>query len=433
MFKKYKKYLIAFIISLTVGYGASYFWDIYHYLPFQKKEIHIFFETHATAPALSQIIEFSKLPKETKKIIGWSRFPNRGQVFDLDEYNTVEIPVVKNQPFANLINLTTTVLDEISETPSAAIVIHASFDKVATSVKPLLSFIPKQRIKAIHLYEDGYGDVLKWNDAVSNETTLFMDTLKQETAELLEPENKNIWLIRNVFGLRYFYPVTYHFLKASQFKNIKRLQSIFTKFNDLNLVETNFYTLAQTLTPEQKKIVFKLSGFDYEKYKNLMLNKKSIMFVTGFHFGFKPYMDAEIKVLSLLKENKLENFKLENPQDYVWFFKPHPAYDEIYKEEVIKKTFPDIIEIPSEVPFEVFILAGLKPTLTAGFSSSLFFSLNKEDILFYAKRPKYNTSPMAMLDDHYLAALSTDGIVSNEQVIFYEHFFEKTPSTPTEQ
>ena len=156
-----------------------------------------------------------------------------------------------------------------------------------------------------------------------------------------------------------------------------------------------------------------------------MKNKKSLMFVTGFHFGLKKYMDAEIKVLSLLKKNKLENFKLENPQDYVWFFKPHPAYDQIYKQEVIRNEFPDIVEIPPEVPFEAFIIAGLKPNLTAGFSSSLFFSLKKEDILFYAKRPKYPTSPLAMLDDHYLASLLLDGNVKEDQVISYENFFEE--------
>ena len=431
MLKKCKYLIIATIGAICLSLCGPYFWDIYHYLPFPKKEIHVFFETHATAPAFSQIIEFSKLPKETKKIIGWSRFQNRGKLFDLKEYNTIEIPMQNGQN--NLTNFMLTVINELFKDPSKSVVFHTSFDKVATSLKPFLNVIPKQRIKAIHLYEDGYGDVLKWNDAISNETALFMSTVKEETAELLEPKNEDVWLIRHVFGLREFYPVTYHFLKASQFKKIKRLEKIFTNFNDLTLSETNFYTLAKTLTPEQKQIIFQLTNFDYEKYKNLMQNKKSIMFVTGFHFGLKAYMDAEIKVLSLLKENKLENFKLENPQDYVWFFKPHPAYDQIYKQEIIKNNFPDIIEIPPEVPFEVFILAGLKPTFTAGFSSSLFFSLKSEDILFYAKRPKYPTSPLAMLDDHYLAALLTDGQVKSEQVILYENYFEKTSSTPTEQ
>ena len=427
MFKKYKYLIIAAFASILLGFSAPYFWNVYHYLPFKKKEIHIFFETYATAPAFSHIIAYAQLPKETKKIIGWSRFPNRANVFDLKEYNTVEIPMLKNQRqvVANFVNYGATVFDEISKDPAAAIVIHTSFDKVANALKPILDIIPKQRIKAIHLYEDGYGDILKWNDDISNETSLLMDNIKQETAELLKSSNKDVWLIRHVFGLRYHYPVTYHFLNASKFKNIKRLEKIFTNFDNLNIQEINFENLAKTLTPEQKKIVFQLSGFDYEKYSKLMQNKKSLMFVTGFHFGLKNYMDAEIKALSLLKENKLENFKLENPEDYVWFLKPHPAYDQVYKQEVIKNNFPDIVEIPPEVPYEAFILAGLKPTLTAGFSSSLFFSLKKEDILFYAKRPKYPTSPLAMLDDHYLTALLLDGNVEKEQVILYENFFEK--------
>ena len=66
MFKKYKYLIIAALASVLLGFSAPYFWNVYHYLPFKKKEIHIFFETYATAPAFSHIIAYAQLPKETK-------------------------------------------------------------------------------------------------------------------------------------------------------------------------------------------------------------------------------------------------------------------------------------------------------------------------------------------------------------------------------
>ena len=425
--KKKFKYIILILVSICLGLSAPYFWDVYHYLPFKKKEIHIFFENHATAPALSHIIEFSKLDKKTKKIIGWNRFPNRVKVFDLKAYNTIEVPMESDPVKAkfNLMNFAMTVFNEISQDPSATLVFHTSFDKVASGLKPLLMIIPKQRIKAINLYEDGYGDVFKWTDDILNQEDQYSNNLKKETEDLIKDPAQKPWHIRHVFGLREIYNVTYHFLNADKMKSTERFSKLNELLKNANVQNINFHDLSKTLTEEQKQIVYQLTDFDYPKFKELMSNKKSIMFVTGFHFGSREYLDAELEVLNLARQNKLKGVFLENPQEYTWFFKPHPAYNEIYKQEKIKEQFPDLIEISPKVPFEVFILAGLKPTLTAGFSSSLFFSLNENDVLFYGKRPKYNTSPLARLDDHYLAALLKDNLIRENQIILYEDYFSE--------
>ena len=426
--KKKFIYIIAGLLAVGLGSLAPHFWDIYHYLPIQKKEIHIFFETYATGPAFSHMIEFSKLDKNTRKIIGWNRFTNRAQLFDLKAYNTVEIPMQQSNLKAseNLFSFAATVFDEITKDPAATLVLHSSFDKVASVLKPLLTVVPKQRIKEIHLYEDGYGDVFKWTDDILNQDAQYSKNLKDETEKLLNNPMRKAWHIRHVFGLRELYPVTYHFLNASKMKDIERFSKLNTLLKDANIQDTNFENFSKTLTEEQKQIVYQLSGFDYERFKKLMLNKKSIMFVTGFYFNDQRYIDAEMKVLSLIQENKLNNFTLENPQDYVWLFKAHPASGDIYKKNGLKEKFPNIVEVPSSIPFEIFILSGLKPTLTAGFSSSLFFSLNDKDILFYAKRPKYNTSPLSRLGDHYLAALIKDKLIRNDQIILYEDYFTES-------
>ena len=428
MKKKFIYIIFGLLAIISLGTLAPHFWDIYHYLPIQKKEIHIFFENYATAPALSHMVEFSKLDKNTRKIIGWNRFPNRAQLFDLKAYNTVEIPMQKDPRRAreNLFAFATIIFDEINKNPSANLVLHSSFDKVASVLKPLLTVVPKQRIKEIHLYEDGYGDVFKWTDDILNQEEQYSKNLKTETETLLNSSMRKAWHIRHVFGLRELYPVTYHFLNASKMKDIERFSKLNELLKDANVKDINFDNLSKTLTDEQKQIVYQLSGFNYEYFKNLMSDKKSIMFVTGFYFNDNRYIDAEMKVLSLIRENKLTNFNIENPQDYVWLFKPHPATNDVYNEKELQEKFPNIVEVPSSIPFEIFILADLKPTLTAGFSSSLFFSLNENDVLFYAKRPKYNTSPLSRLDDHYLASLIKDKLIRNDQVILYENYFTES-------
>ena len=59
--------------------------------PNTPKELHVFLESYATNPALTQMIQYSKLSPKTRKIIAWHRFPNRGKLIDLKKHNTREV------------------------------------------------------------------------------------------------------------------------------------------------------------------------------------------------------------------------------------------------------------------------------------------------------------------------------------------------------
>ena len=424
--KKYIALLFTFIFVIClVLYGRSF----YYWIPIKKQEIHIFFEGFATAPEFSQMIEFAKLPKETKKIIAWHRFPNRKNVIDLNAYNTIEIdlPTEEGNIKEKVYTVSNAIQKIADENPASVLVFHTSFDKVQNSLKPLLNMFPKNRIKHIHLYEDGYGDIFKWTDKILKAKTFYKPNLKQQTLSLLAPNSKQEWKIAHVFGLRYHYNVSYHFLNVNKIKNDKRFQKMFSTIKDANLREINFDTLANTLTEEQKKLIYRLSGFDYDTFAPLIKNKKTIVFVMGYHFGNPDYIAAEQTILRKLKNNELEGFTFKDSSNYTWFYKAHPSLNAKIDKEKFEHQFPDIIEIPAQVPFEVLILAGLKPTLTAGFSSSLFFSLSPNDVLLYIIRPIYLTSPLSALPDHYLAALSREGHLNKKQTIDLYPFLNKTP------
>ena len=426
-----KKYIVlpfAFICVIVLAlYGRSF----YYWLPIKKPEIHIFFEGFATAPEFSQMIEFAKLPKETKKIIAWHRFPNRKNVIDLDTYNTIEVdlPTEEGNIDEKLQAVSNIVKKIADENPASVLVFHTSFDKVQRTLKPFLNMFPKNRVKHIHLYEDGYGDIFKWTDKILKAKTFYKPNLKQQTLNLLNSNNNRDWKIAHVFGLRYHYNVSYHFLNINKIKHDKRFQKIFSSIKNADLREINFNTLSNTLSEEQNQLIYRLSGFDYDTFAPLIKNKKTIVFVMGYHFGNPDYIAAEQTILHKLKNNQLENFPFEDSKNYTWFYKAHPSLNAKIDKEKFEHQFPDMIEIPAQVPFEVLILAGLKPSLTAGFSSSLFFSLQPQDVLLYIKRPIYLTSPLSALPDHYLAALSREGNINKNQTVDLLEFLNKTPET----
>ncbi len=423
-----KKYIIFFFIFLGILSGILWGRSFYYWLPIKKPQIHVFFEGFATAPEFSQMIEFAKLPKETKKIIAWHRFPNRKHVIDLDEYNTIEVDLpVKEGNIEEKLKVVSDVVQKVAnDNPASVLVFHTSFDKVQSVLKPLLNMFPKNRVKHIHLYEDGYGDIFKWNNKILKAKTFYKPNLKQETFNLLNPETDGAWKIAHVFSLRHFYPVSYHFLNVNKIKHDKRFQKMLSTIKGADLREMNFNTLAGILSEEQKQLVYQLSGFDYKKFAPLMKNTKTIVFVMGYHFGNADYIKAEQTILQKLKQNQLDGFPLTDHQNYTWFYKAHPSWNAKIDKENFEKRFPDMIEIPAQVPFEVLILAGLKPTLTAGFSSSLFFSLQSKDILLYIMRPIYLTSPLSALPDHYLTALIREGHINKNQTIDLHLFLKKS-------
>lgn len=402
------KYFFAFICSFAFGIGLFFIPEVHRYLP--KQEIHVFAEVYATNPALSHMIEFARLPQKTPKIIAWHRFPNRKNVLDLSAYNTIEVDVPAAEGYYSQgINIVLEFVSEIAkEYPHTVFVIHSNFSHIPVAVKPFIQSIPKERIKGIHLYEDGYGEILKWGKDLDKE--IYRTITGTETQDALDGKIK--WEAYHLFGFRHLYPTYYHFLNADLMPKIPHLQKLHEILKN-NLTSINFNRLAQELTDEQKQIVYKLSGFDYEKFAPKIKGKKTFVFVTGFHFGNEFMMTSEERFLKELHEGHFDILK--NPQDYTWFYKPHPSYSAENMRNRMNKAFPNIQEIPAQIPFEVLILAGLKPTLTAGFSSSLFYSLNSRDVLYYVRRH----------GDNYLPFLLDNGQLKPEQVVNYHSLYKE--------
>ena len=204
------KYFFAFICSFAFGIGLFFIPEVHRYLP--KQEIHVFAEVYATNPALSHMIEFARLPQKTPKIIAWHRFPNRKNMLDLSAYNTIEVDVPAAEGYYSQgINIVLEFVSEIAkEYPHTVFVIHSNFSHIPVAVKPFIQTLPKERIKEIHLYEDGYGEILKWVKDLDKE--IYRTITGTETQDALDGKIK--WEAYHLFGFRHLYPTYYHFLNA---------------------------------------------------------------------------------------------------------------------------------------------------------------------------------------------------------------------------
>ena len=407
-----KKYIVTFLSLFCLGFGICQIPIVKDTL-FPRPVIHVFLEAYATNPALSQMIEFAKLPKDTKKIISWHRFPNRKNELDLNTYNTreVDLPAKEGHYSNGTRQMLNAVMEEAEQNPQAVFEIHGNLNHIPIVIKPFLENLPAEKIKRIHLYEDGYGVFYKGYDNYQiqdNQT----DTLLNELRIFLS-EGKGTWIPPYELLFYKLYPTTYHLFEPDFLYKNEKYANIISHLKYADIQEINFHKLRKTLSNEQKDVIYRLSGFDYPKYNKLMRGKRTFMFVLGYHFDDKDRMQAEENLLKSLYDGSSQYLK--HPQRFTWFYKPHPSYSATTGLGQIRTAFSDIIEIPAQIPFEVFILAGLKPTLTAGFSSSLFYSLYSQDVLIYVRRP----------GDKYQPFLTDTGKLKPEQIMTYKKFLAK--------
>lgn len=382
--RKYAKKVFILILSFVL-LSISYFIE-------QRRDqntIHVFFEVYATTPELMEAIEFVKLPPERMKIIGWHRLPKRDKKIDLRGLNTIEFDIppreglYTSQPkkFANFIKKVYRIK------PDAYFVFYSNMNHVKNQLFPLLREIPHNRVRHIHLYEDGLGVGITSMHNRQNQKKSKSDILTYigKFKKYLKKENRVVY--NEYYNLlQIFYPTTYHFMGADKMKKRAEYQNAIKNIGKENIKDINFEKIRSQLSPAQKALLFALLDFDYNYWKKIMKGKKTVVFTTGFVFGNKNQIQAQINILRELREGKLKNLL---PQDsYTWLYKPHPSFSsEKETPLLIKKEFPDMIEIPAQIPFEIFIIAGLTPDYVFGYSSSLFYALPQKNILGLITRP----------------------------------------------
>ncbi len=367
-------FLCALIFVSVVKYSKFY-------NPYPGKPIHLFFEGLATMPALMGMIDMVQLPKDELKIFAWHRFPKRHTLVDLKSLNAIEIPITHKEglPHYSGRDFTKQIQKYLKEHPKSPVILYTNINNVSYFTNSFLAQLPKERVKHLHLYEDGFGELITSQKTFQNMPDL-TEIGKQLEKFIYDPKNnKNPKYGRHAFHL--IYPTTYHFGLLSDIKNLPEYAAFIKQMEKATLLETDFYAIQKKLSNAQKKLLFQLAGFDYDYYKAQFKNKKTFMIFGALYYE-KSHQNYHAEM------NYMKELQKIYP-NHTFLFKPHPSYDAYDRSKIINKIFPNVISIPAQMPFELFLISGLKPDKVAGAASSLFYSLTDDDIIGYFPHGSY--------------------------------------------
>ena len=329
----------------------------------EPKVVHVYHDK-ASTPALLQMINFIEQPENDLKIVAWNRYHKHIQ---------------GKENFKN--TLFTTNWDEIFETLTEykkkhnrlKIIVHYNIHHDYFYKNIYEKF--KENLKVVHIYEDA--SMYMWRDPSRDSLLQKEDGIKK---------NLYMWGDPNVL--------------CSGDNPLERCHAIDWIKSEIRTVPVNFYELQKKLSASDKKAIFKLAGFDFEKYKNLLSKKPNGIYVLGVAVNL-PLEGAQLAALKDV---------CQMTPDFQWYYKPHPNRLYIPTEQVLNHYCPNIKPLDPHIPFELLIIGGLKPTKVAGMSSSLFANLKQQDILSYINRGE---------NDEYVPSLKKAGLLTEKSNYTY--------------
>lgn len=376
------RYTIKLILCLISCFILLFYYSKGNY------PIHIFFENVGTTPELGGLLEYVQLPRRDIKIIAWHRIKPNLSKEEQKNNNTIlfELPKIEGQYSKTEANFLSFLKKELKKYPNKSIIIYTGLDHMNFSVKIAKEF-PQNPISHIHFYEDGVFNL------ASGFTSRYQIESAQANAEQIKIlkdyiQGKNNYqphpiLIADIF------PTTFHIAGAKKLigSNIEK------KMKRKNISDFNIYDYQEKLSDYEKQLFSKILDFDTETLKKQLKGKDLYLFTTGH---IHPKITARWKETPKNMLNILTNARNGRygniPKNIVWGYKLHPSLGITDISPIIRKTFPDMIEIPSHIPFEALIVLNLEPKKILGAGSSLFYWLNSNQVLAYISHPYYDDS-----------------------------------------
>lgn len=405
MIKKLLFFAFILIVSFHAGFKG---YRLYQ----ERQPIHLYMDI-ATIPSFLQMIEFVKAPQQDKKYIAWRRFPDREQFFDLNAFNAHEIkmPVYESAYKEAYETLDKAVSEIVQENPHARFIIHANLRHPHNTLEPALKHLAPSQIKEIHLYEDGLGNIAEaWRKYATSQYN-WTDTCVQHIKDF---QNAKIDTLRphNVFCLNRLYPTIYHISFVDYLKKESDFEDFFKYINETHIVPIDFHNISKELSPQQKKFLYAMVGFNDTQYKQVIKGKHTLFYTLGW---LQEQSDniLLVDIFNKLKNNELKS--LMNPSSGVLFFKAHPATAAKPMTDELMEDNKDAYVFPRNIPLEILIIAGLEPDYLLGFSSTIFFAFQPKTILYY----------LTIEDDKNLPLLKKLNILSDEKVIDIHNFIHK--------
>ena len=336
-----KIYLKIFIILMVC-------FAVFH-LSNKRQQLHIYLDP-ATTPALLQMVDFIHQPTEDFKIVSWNRFDHH--IKNKDHFkNTFFIPVNKNYISEDSYFLFQ-IKELLKKNPNTDIHLHFNLTHPNAYYFLLDHTLIKDKIKSIHIYEDASGHIFR------DENISFF------------PKSPNPK------------PFFYHWGNPNKICAPDLSSDSCKNFNAIKLyttpIQIDFKKLAKSLSESDKKKIFDLAGFDYEKTHKLLNQKNPHFYILGYNWR-RSFYGAQLSALKEICNSK-------GNKNITWFYKNHPNNQFVPTHRTLQHLCPNIEPIDSHIPFELLLISGFKNIQVSGFSSSLFFNHEKESISNYMMR-----------------------------------------------
>lgn len=293
------------------------------------------------------------------------------------------------------------------------------------------SFIPiwniycehRERFLSINLelYDEGSLGVYELNRlSESNVNLTHLDSGRiNSIGDLFKTENIN--LVSYLWGK--ILPAKYHFLNSSYLENNPKLLPLKNAISEYKNIDFSRYN---RLTSSQKSFFLSLFGITENTINELIelfTKNKTFLFIGTVIFDEEQTMLMWNVHLQLLREylSKSGKYYLGN-DDYKIIYKAHPATE---FENIIKKVYPEVEFIPSDIPLELLFMLGLMPDKIGGFASSSYFSIppsHISDVTFITKRDENERNQLEHYRQQYrLRNIFIElGLLTESQAHFYD-------------
>lgn len=278
--KKRITFLCVYVISCFIGYYAGILFDEMYKKGTHADEVHVFMESYATNPAFLQMIEFVKLPAQTRKLIAWHRFPQRKKLIDLAQFNATEIDLPAKEAHYSVAprKMFEAVQREMRKNPNSTFVFHVNLSHSFDMMRLFYKNLPPEKIRHIHVYEDGLGLMLKDPYFPRDTPSVPKKKWVQDLKEAIVGTQK--WEPNYHIKIHFLFPTTYHLWGKKYFKTYPLFQNARQNLKQMNIQEVDFDMFKKELTASQKKTLYKLLGFDYDFYYQKMHHKKTFFFTS---------------------------------------------------------------------------------------------------------------------------------------------------------
>lgn len=340
----------------------------------QIKTAHVYGDL-SSFPTMLQLVDLVKTPRQEPKFIFWKRMtalnPQDPVLKNALIYNPH--PALPTQTYwASIQNALSKFVQAY---PNASFVLHVNRNHNAL-VWSFLKSVPPERIKRIHFYEESYAFGI-FNDffPVPAPKDLALKALHSD--EMPSPG------INFMMSFLADFPATIHMAVDPESGFYQAL----AKYPLVTVQNIDFEQMAHSLTPAQKQDLLRLSNVPPEIVHYFQQGKPVALYTLGYFWDNKKFNKKQLCALQTVLEGKHKG--LPNPQDYVWLYKEHPwPTKNTFLQDSIANKWPQVHRLPKEFPLEILFLAGYWPDKVFGYSSSIFFALPSERILFFIQRDK---------------------------------------------